>query len=162
MSTFASIRVGRIIHDRLTSSVLSTTFRWLDTTPSSRILARCTQDIQSIDGPLVRMSNHFIAMLVMCLSRLVAIMFSAPIFAIPAGVIGVIGAAIGQVYIKAQLSVKRERSNAKAPVLAAINGAFSGLTSIRAYDAQTMFTAQSMEKVDKYTHISSKWLQYPA
>jgi hypothetical protein len=42
----------------------------------------------------------------------------------------------------------------QAPVVAAINGAFSGLTSIRAYDAQAMFTEQSMEKVDKYTRIS--------
>jgi hypothetical protein len=39
-------------------------------------------------------------------------------------------------------------------VLAAINGAFSGLTSIRAYGAQAMFTAQSMDKVNKYTQVS--------
>jgi ABC-type multidrug transport system fused ATPase/permease subunit len=130
---------------------------------------RCTQDIQSIDGPLVRMGNHFIAQFVMCMSRLVAVMISAPVFVVPAAAIGAIGAGLGQVYIKAQLSIKRERSIAKvgvcrccrvtsadlkaqAPVLAAINGAFSGLSSIRAYDAQAMFTAQSMEKVDNYTH----------
>jgi hypothetical protein len=39
-------------------------------------------------------------------------------------------------------------------VLAAVNGAFSGLTSIRAYRAQTAFTVQSMEKVDKFTQLS--------
>jgi ABC-type multidrug transport system fused ATPase/permease subunit len=115
MSTFASIRVSRIIHDRLTTSLLASTFRWLDTTPTSRIIARCTQDIQSMDGPLVRMSSHFVAMIVMCLSRLIAIAFSAPVFILPGVVIGIIGAAIGQVYIKAQLSVKRERSIAKVP-----------------------------------------------
>jgi hypothetical protein len=40
-------------------------------------------------------------------------MISAPVFILPAGATGAIGGAIGQVYIKAQLSVKRERSNAK-------------------------------------------------
>jgi ABC-type multidrug transport system fused ATPase/permease subunit len=40
MSTLASIRVGRIVHDRLTSSLLAATFRWLDTTPTSRVIAR--------------------------------------------------------------------------------------------------------------------------
>jgi hypothetical protein len=81
-------------------------------------------------------------------------------------------AAMGQFYIKAQLSVKRERSNAKvihwfmccfsqvakalyqAPVLAAVNGAFAGLTSIRAFSAQSMFTEQSSEKIDEYTRIT--------
>jgi ABC-type multidrug transport system fused ATPase/permease subunit len=113
MSTFAQIRVSRVVHNKLTGSLLSSTFRWLDTTPTSRIIARCTQDIQSIDGPLVRMTNHFIAKLVMCLSRLIAIAFSAPAFILPGFVIGSLGGLLGQIYIKAQLSVKRERSIAK-------------------------------------------------
>jgi hypothetical protein len=50
---------------------------------------------------------------VMALSRLIAIMVSAPVFILPAGMVGAIGAFVGQIYIKAQLSVKRERSNAK-------------------------------------------------
>jgi hypothetical protein len=49
----------------------------------------------------------------MLLSRLIAVMISAPVFIVPAGAISVIGGAVGQFYIKAQLSVKRERSNAK-------------------------------------------------
>jgi ABC-type multidrug transport system fused ATPase/permease subunit len=154
MSTFASVRVGRIIHKRLTDSLMAATFRWLDVTPTSRIIARCTQDIQSIDGPLVTMASHFIAQIVMGASRLIAIAFSAPVFVVPGFLIGAIGVVIGQIYIKAQLSVKRERSNAKAPVVAAFNGAFSGLTSIRAYGAEEMFTAQTMEKVDTYTQVS--------
>jgi hypothetical protein len=39
-------------------------------------------------------------------------------------------------------------------VLADVNGAFAGLASIRAYDAEPMFVAQCMQKVDKYTHVS--------
>jgi hypothetical protein len=42
----------------------------------------------------------------------------------------------------------------QAPVLAAVNGAFAGLTSIRAFSAQSMFTEQSSEKIDEYTRIS--------
>lgn len=40
MSTFATIRVGRAVHDRLTASLLASTFRWLDVTPTSRVIAR--------------------------------------------------------------------------------------------------------------------------
>jgi hypothetical protein len=42
----------------------------------------------------------------------------------------------------------------QSPVLAAVNGAFAGLVSIRAYGAQAMFIDQCMEKVDTYTHVS--------
>jgi ABC-type multidrug transport system fused ATPase/permease subunit len=113
MATFASIRVSRIIHNRLTASLLASTFRWLDVTPVSRIVSRCTQDIQSVDGPLVHLTSHLIACVVMCISRLVAIALSAPVFILPGFVIGLLGVVLGQVYIKAQLSVKRERSIAK-------------------------------------------------
>jgi hypothetical protein len=40
MTTFASIRVGRVIHKRLTTSLMAATFRWLDTVPTSRVITR--------------------------------------------------------------------------------------------------------------------------
>jgi hypothetical protein len=126
------------------------------------------------------MVNNFVASIVLALSRLIAIMTSAPLFILPAGAIGVVGGAIGQVYIKAQLSVTRERSNAEvcatllglvplltrvqAPVVAAINDVLSGLISIRAFDAQTMFIKMSEDRVDAFTRVNmiyyhlSRWM----
>jgi hypothetical protein len=43
---------------------------------------------------------------------------------------------------------------AQAPVVAAINGAFTGLVSIRAFEAQTAFMEQTEETVNRYTRIS--------
>ena len=60
-------------------------------------------------------------------SRLGAVFLFTPVFVIPAIAIAVFGIWIGQVYIKAQLSVKREMSNAKAPVLGIFGAAISGL-----------------------------------
>jgi ABC-type multidrug transport system fused ATPase/permease subunit len=107
-----------------------------------------------VDGPMGQLVNGVLAILISSLSRLVAIAFSAPIFILPGVAIGVIGGIMGRLYMKAQLSVKRERSNAKSPVLAEVNGAFAGLTSIRAFDAQEMFTRQSITKINKYSHVS--------
>jgi hypothetical protein len=45
-------------------------------------------------------------------------------------------------------------SRAQAPVIAAINGAFTGLVSIRAFDAQAAFIQQSEERIDRYTRVS--------
>jgi hypothetical protein len=44
-------------------------------------------------------------------------------------IIAAVGARLGQVYMKAQIAIKREMSNAKAPVLGHFGAAVSGLSS---------------------------------
>lgn len=46
-----------------------------------------------------------------------AVVFLTPAFLGPGILVAILGGWIGQIYIAAQLSVKREMSNAKAPVL---------------------------------------------
>jgi hypothetical protein len=53
--------------------------------------------------------------------------------------LAVIGGWCGQLYIRAQLCVKREMSNARAPVLGHFGAAIAGIVSIRAYQAQSAF-----------------------
>ena len=52
----------------------------------------------------------------------------SPVFLLPGVVLSFLGAWCGQVYIKAQLSVKREMSNARAPVLGHFGAAIAGLS----------------------------------
>lgn len=61
------------------------------------------------------------------LARLGAVMIFTPTFVLPALVVAGFGGWLGQLYIKAQLSVKREMSTAKAPVLGILGGAIAGL-----------------------------------
>jgi hypothetical protein len=49
--------------------------------------------------------------------KLVSVVIVSPAFIGPGILIFILGAILGQLYIKAQLGVKREMSNAKAPVL---------------------------------------------
>ncbi|KAK1228100.1 hypothetical protein PQX77_008871 [Marasmius sp. AFHP31] len=57
----------------------------------------------------------------------------------------------GQVYIKSQMSVKREMSNAKAPVLGHFGSAIAGLTSIRAYGVEEDFKKESRSRINHYS-----------
>lgn len=80
---------------------------------------------------------------------------------------------LGNIYIKAQLSVKRELSKAKAPVIAHFGAAIEGLgmlhlslfsndvstdpeckVSIRAYGAQQSTLLKSGAKIDEYTRAN--------
>ena len=60
--------------------------------------------------------------------RVGAVMLVLPIFALPALAVVVIGGWISMIYTHAQLSVKREMSKAKAPVLGHFGAAISGIS----------------------------------
>ncbi|KAI0768312.1 P-loop containing nucleoside triphosphate hydrolase protein [Trametes elegans] len=151
---FGSIRASRIVHKELVTSILSTTLRWLDKTPTARIITRCTDDIQTVDERFARATEQFVEVIIFLLLKMVAIVIFSPVFALPGVLVAAIGAACGNVYLRAQLSVKRELSNYKAPVLSHFGAAISGITSIRAYGAQEAFKAESFRRIDNYTRVS--------
>ena len=62
-----------------------------------------------------------------CFMKIGAVLMFTPVFLLPAVFIAALGGFLGSVYIKAQLAVKREMSNAKAPVLGVFGGAIAGL-----------------------------------
>lgn len=64
------------------------------------------------------------------IAKLGAVVIYTPTFILPAIVIAVLGGYLGQIYMKAQLSVKREMSNAKSPVLGIFGGAIAGLSKL--------------------------------
>ncbi|KAK0459012.1 uncharacterized protein EV420DRAFT_1642713 [Desarmillaria tabescens] len=152
---FGTIRASRSIHKRLMASILSTTlryltpvicmlafqrfYRWLDITPTSRIIARCTLDIRAIDSMLPTLLFHLTSMSMTMLLKFSAVVVFSPAFLVPGLIMGIAGYCLGQIYMKAQLPVKREMSNAKAPVLGHFGAAIAGLTSIRAYGAENAF-----------------------
>jgi len=123
-----------------------------------------------VDGPISNNFTWFIEISVTMLIKFIAVVYLTPIFIIPGTVIAVLGAWLGQVYMKAQIAIKREMSNAKAPVLGHFGAAVAGisslcalcvgsiltttyflLASIRAYGAQVAFREESYRRIDKYS-----------
>ena len=74
------------------------------------------------------MTLHIVQISLSCIIKIGAVIFFTPYFMLPAVFIAGFGGFLGQVYIKAQLSVKREMSTAKAPVLGVFGGAIAGLS----------------------------------
>ncbi|CCO37903.1 ATP-binding cassette transporter abc4 Short=ABC transporter abc4 [Rhizoctonia solani AG-1 IB] len=146
-----SARASQRIHNQLIKAVLGAPLRWLDSTPVGRVVARFTQDIRCIDGSLPNECRNFVELTVDELSRLIGIIVFSPIFTIPGAVVFSIGFWLGQVYMTAQMSVKREMSNARSPLFSHFGAALQGVTSIRAYGAEDLFKNEALKRVDKYT-----------
>ncbi|PCH35077.1 hypothetical protein WOLCODRAFT_155747 [Wolfiporia cocos MD-104 SS10] len=149
MHLFGTLRAARQIHDALMASIMSTTLRWLDKTPASRI--HISADGVAVDGPIAEYSRWFFENTVLIIIKLGAVVVMSPIFLVPGAAVAVLGALCGQFYMKAQLSVKREMSNAHAPVLGHFGAAVAGLRSIRAFGVQDAFRKESYKRIDRYT-----------
>ncbi|KAF8528008.1 P-loop containing nucleoside triphosphate hydrolase protein [Hysterangium stoloniferum] len=147
MAVFAS----RAVHQNLITSILGTTMRWLDTVPTARIIARCTQDIRAVDGPIPQFFADLIHVSMTMLVDFAAVAIFVPVSLLPGLLVIIVGISCGQMYIHAQLPVKREMSNRRSPVIAHFGAAIAGLVSIRAYGAQAAFTSESLKRIDKYT-----------
>jgi hypothetical protein len=100
----------------------------LDTTPISRVLTRCSQDMNIID---VRIPNYLMDTAIYA-GRIVVHAVTAVIVAgwqmtTPALLTVVLGVSLGHVYMTAQLPVKRLMSNAKSPIIGHIQNALVGI-----------------------------------
>lgn len=80
-----------------------------------------------MDGPVAQNLGGFLELSITFFMRLAAVVYMSPIFVFPGILVGTLGGWCGQVYMKAQLSVKREMSNAKSPVLSHFGAAIAGL-----------------------------------
>ncbi|KAK1232410.1 hypothetical protein PQX77_004440 [Marasmius sp. AFHP31] len=149
-----AIHASKLMHRRLLLSVLGTTLRWIDITPISRLITRFTQDMQAVDGPLVMVLKLLGDLTSKLVVKLLAIVVLTPAFFLPALILGILGVVCGQIHIKAQLSIKRERSNARAPVVGHVGSVIAGLVSIRAYGVQERVIQESMDRIDRYTRTT--------
>ncbi|PSR81762.1 hypothetical protein PHLCEN_2v6271 [Hermanssonia centrifuga] len=152
--SLGTIRAARTVHQKLVTSLLGSTFRWLDVTPTSRVIARCTQDIQAVDGSVSQQFFMLLNITLAMITKLGAVLLFTPTFLLPAVFVSAIGGYVSRIYMKAQLSVKREMSNTKAPVLSNFGGAIAGLVSIRAYGAQEECKKETLTRIDNYVRAA--------
>ena len=76
----------------------------------------------TFNGPVVELTITLVV-------KLCAVIYMSPVFAIPGAVVFGLGGWLGNQYIKAQLSVKREMSNARSPLFSHFNAAIAGLST---------------------------------
>jgi hypothetical protein len=160
------VRASLLVHRRLINSLLASTFRWLDTTPTSRIITRCTHDIGSVDGDIPQCTEWMIMISNMMIVYLAAVCIFSPIFILGGLLLCAGGATIGHFYVKAQVAVKREMSVSSAPVLAVFGSVMTGLGKLFAielsFDAEAHLTTSfgsclwCGREVPKRVHASAR------
>ncbi|KAJ7825733.1 P-loop containing nucleoside triphosphate hydrolase protein [Mycena olivaceomarginata] len=150
---FAQSRASKVIHVNLVASVLGAP--WFDVTPTSRIIARVTNDVRTVDDALASEFWPLTSMITSVLAKFVAVVIYSPVFFFPGALVGVLGAWVGQIYMSGQLPVKRMMSNSRAPVLAQYVS--TPHISIRAFGAESRFSTESLARIDRYTRAARNY-----
>ncbi|TDL20540.1 P-loop containing nucleoside triphosphate hydrolase protein [Rickenella mellea] len=150
-----TIRASRIVHYKLIQSIFNAPLRWLDTVPIGRVIIRCTQDIDALDNSFSGTAINFLEVSISVIGNFFVSIYMAGWPALLSGGIMVaLGGWLGMVYLKAQLCIRREMSNAKSPVMSQVAQTLAGLPSIRAYGAEGRFRSVLRNRQDVYTRAA--------
>lgn len=86
--------------------------------------------IIQVDGPIGIYFQSFLEVSLAIIAKFGAVVIFSPIFAFPGVAVAILGVWGGNIYMKAQICVKREMSNARSPVLAHFGAAIAGIGAL--------------------------------
>lgn len=142
---------SRRIHEKLVKSVLYSPIRFFDTTPLGRIINRLSTDIRSIDVSIGPNMQQVLHQSLECCFRLVVMSVLIPAFFIPIVVVSLMGFTCGQMYVRAQMGVKRIVSVKESPLFSHFGDTIAGIVTIRGFGAQDRFLEENLKRIDDYT-----------
>jgi ATP-binding cassette subfamily C (CFTR/MRP) protein 1 len=161
---FVAIRCARKLHQDLFGHILNAPLHFFETTPIGRILNRFSKDQDSVDVDLPDNLSGYISIFCICTGSLLVVIWVTPWTLI--GILPML-----YIYYRVQLyyrassrELKRLDSISKSPIFAHFSETLGGLTTIRAYDAESRFIDDNFVKLDTnqqayFTMISAnRWL----
>lgn len=151
LSYWAQWIAARIFHEKLVKAILFAPVRFFDTTPIGRIINRFSKDIKSIDESL----GSYLQITFVCVLEVSMLMIIlaglVPVFLIPTILVCILGFAVGEMYVRAQMAVKRIVSVKESPLISHFNDTIQGVITIRAFSCQQRFLNENLKRIDDYT-----------
>ncbi|GAB1217957.1 hypothetical protein ATERTT37_007200 [Aspergillus terreus] len=129
---YGSWVAAKKMHKQLVTAVLSAPIPWFDDNPIGRAINRFGNDTRSMDTIIIDWLRMSIDNGLRFLLRIASVASIMPIFALPAAIVCSAGFAIGEMYTRAQVSIKRLCSINYSPVFSHFTDSLAGLSVIRA------------------------------
>ncbi|KAH8917874.1 P-loop containing nucleoside triphosphate hydrolase protein [Atractiella rhizophila] len=165
MLALLGMRTSRNMFESTLNKFIRGTLRWYDTTPTGRILNRFSADFTTMDDALLNFLQRFIINLVDYLRCIVVVVVIVPWFIIPIFIMLFIFRAISVRYLATSLELKRLESVNKSPIISQFGETLAGLSTIRAFRAESRFTEELEGKIDTYLAMhynlwaGQRWVQ---
>ncbi|KAJ3301013.1 hypothetical protein HDU76_005897, partial [Blyttiomyces sp. JEL0837] len=168
ISTLASLKASRTLHQKLVSSVLGAPLRFFEVTPLGRILNRFSKDIGSIDEAVSQYLTNFLHSVFRLTTIIVVISFFSPTFIVAFIPIAIVYRNMTQIYLLSSRELKRLQSVSRSPIFSLFSETLNGVTTIRAYGQTQRFMNLNYEKLNTYRRTfyllwaSNRWLNFRA
>lgn len=152
------------LHERLLQSVTRAKFKFFDSTPLGQIMNRFSKDVEAIDQEVAPIAVGVVGCLTSVLTIIVLISVITPGFLIAGVLITAVYYAIGSLYIRSSVDLKRLESVQKSPLYQQFGETLSGMTTIRAYGHERRFIRDNLTRVDThnrpfiYLWAANRWL----
>jgi ATP-binding cassette, subfamily C (CFTR/MRP), member 1 len=141
---FASL----VLHSRALKRLLASPISFFDATPAGRILNRFGKDTDLTDSNLPDELNNLLATFLIIHSPLVVVSFSKVLLVVPVFIPILCGYYLQHVYKRVSRQFQRLNILAFAPFLSNYSESYAGLQSLRAFNAQAMFTQRHHSAAD--------------
>ncbi|KAH0839445.1 P-loop containing nucleoside triphosphate hydrolase protein [Lanmaoa asiatica] len=144
-----SLRSSKYLHDSMLDSVMKAPLSFFEMTPTGRILNLFSRDIYVVDLVLGRVIQNLVRTSATTASILLVIGFSFPPFILTIIPLSWFYYRVTVYYLSTSRELKRLDAVSKSPIFAWFSESLSGLSTIRAYNQQTIFTAQNARRIDR-------------
>ncbi|EJD49833.1 P-loop containing nucleoside triphosphate hydrolase protein [Auricularia subglabra TFB-10046 SS5] len=163
---YSALFASRSLYRRMLEGVLRSPIRWFDKTPAGRILNRFSKDIDTIDGGLSYYVWQVAEQVVAFLISVGTITYGVPPFIVFAAFLGYLHYYVADGYIKTSRDLNRLESTLRSPIISAFGELLVGVTTVRAFGAETRFMRQLFKRLDRsqaafyYTWMTNFWLRF--
>ena len=163
-NTLMFVRAVKQMHSTLLNSILRSSMKFFESTPSGRIMNRFSKDFETLEEPIPErlkdltfcIYNFVATIVVMSLATPIVLLVFVPVFAIYF--------IIQRIYIPSSRQLKRLDSSTKSPIFSHFNETIAGVTSIRAYKTDKRFINRMQHLIDENlvyfypNFLSQRWL----
>uniref|UniRef100_A0A182IDE7 Uncharacterized protein n=1 Tax=Anopheles arabiensis TaxID=7173 RepID=A0A182IDE7_ANOAR len=154
---YVCLRISINLHDRLFRGLTRATMYFFNTNPSGRILNRFSKDIGAIDSALPMALLDCVVFFLEMIAVVAVVSIVNYWFLVPTAVVAVVMYYIRQTYLNTSRVVKRIESVNRSPLFSHTNATLQGLSTIRAFGAQSILKHEFNEFLDVN---SSAWYMF--
>ncbi|KAK5646964.1 hypothetical protein RI129_005428 [Pyrocoelia pectoralis] len=148
------MRSSTNLHDEMFTSIIHGTMKFFNTNPTGRILNSFSKDMGAIDELLPGAMLDYVQLSLADLAIVAVIASVNPWLLIPTVLISIVLFCLRRFYLATSRSVKRLEGVTRSPVFGHLNASLQGLTTIRAFRAESIL----IEEFDSLQDLhSSAW-----
>nr|UOU03337.1 ATP-binding cassette subfamily C1-6 [Brachionus rubens] len=158
------MRSSRILHNSMLSSILRSNMQFFESTPLGRIINRFSKDIEAVENMIPMSYRILIRCLFQVIMTIIMISITTPWFLLPMIPIAIVYYFVQRYYVAAMRQLRRLNSVSKSPIFSHFGETLTGVSTIRAYNAEKRFINQMESKIDEnlcYYYpdtVSNRWL----